>query len=214
MAWIKRNLFFVITVVVGLGLTGYCGYLLFSAIDENAAAMDKYTGARGSLDTLQKKVPFPSKENIAAVQADAARVQNLNSNYLKVFAGFPAPPKMEDRQFKDYLQKSIQKFGADATNAGVGMPAGYTFGFGEQVDKLNFPADNIGPWIQELSEIKAILQILYNAKINNLEQVKRPLVGPEDGGGRYCPIHHRDQHLGNPEGHRVALHGQLRCLQQ
>jgi hypothetical protein len=182
MAWIKRNLYFVISAVVGLGLTGFCGYLFYSSMSENAAAKEAYESARSGLDTLQKKAPFPSKENIEAAEADKVRVQAFLNEFRKPFSGYPTPPKLDDRQFKDYLQKIVYQFGTDATNAGVGLSPGYAFTFSQQIDKLNFPSESIGPWLQDLEEIKALLRIFYKAKINYLESLKRPTGGGDDLG--------------------------------
>jgi hypothetical protein len=183
MAWFKRNLFFVITVVVGLGLSGYCGYLLFAALGDNAKAVETYNGETNQLQQLRDKKPYPSKENIQAAEDDADRVRVLKGEFLKIFSGFPTPPKLDDRQFKEYLQKTIYQFGAEATNAGVNLNPGYAFGFSGQMDKLSYPAECIQPWMQELEEIKPILHILYSAKINFLEKIKRPQVSLNDISG-------------------------------
>jgi hypothetical protein len=178
MPWIKRNLYFVITVVVGLGVTGFCAYLLLSALDQNKAASEKYSQDKNNLETLEKKVPYPDRENIDAAQKDAVRVQTFLSEFAKPFAGFPPPPTLNDQQFKDYLLKCIQQFGADATNAGVGLPPPnpnpYAFSFSQQVSVFNYPGEAITPWLQELTEIRAILRILYDAKINYLQTIHRP----------------------------------------
>jgi hypothetical protein len=184
MAWIKRNLFFVITVAVGLGVAGFCGYLLYSAMSDAAAASDLYATATNSLAALQMKTPYPSKENIDVAEADKLRVQAFQAEFRKPFSGFPTPPKVDDRQFKEYLQKTVLQFATEATNAGVSLlQPGYAFTFSQQVSLLNFPGECIGPWMQELEELKAILHILYKAKINLLEAIKRPSVGPDDTGG-------------------------------
>jgi hypothetical protein len=180
MAWIKRNLYFVITVVLGLGVTGFCGYLLFSALDQNKADSDKYFSDKGNLENLQKKAPYPDQHNIQAAVADADRVRTFLDEFHKPFASFPQPPKLDDQQFKEHLQKTIMQFGAQATNAGVGLPPGCAFSFSSQMNVLNYASDSIAPWMQELTEIRAILQILYNAKINYLEKIKRPAVSGEE----------------------------------
>jgi hypothetical protein len=188
MAWIKRNLFFVITVGVGLGLTLYCGYMLYSAMGENTTERDGYLGATNNLYRLQNGKPFPSKENIQVAEADASRVKTFLSDFRKAFSGFPPPPRVDDRQFKEYLQKAIFQFGADATNAGVTLNPGYTFSFSQQMNPLNYPPECIAPWMQQLEEMKAILHILYNAKINYLEHIKRTLVSANDTSDDYIPM--------------------------
>jgi len=189
MAWIKRNLYFVITVVVGMGLAGYCGYLLFSALDQNKADSDKYFSDSGSLHTLQTKSPFPDQQNIKAAELDAERVRTFLAEFRQPFAGFPMPTKLDDRHFKEYLQNTINQFGREATNAGVGLPANCTFAFSQQVNVLNYSSDSILPWMQELTEMKAILHILYAAKINYLEKIRRPpVVGEEMLGDDYMAV--------------------------
>jgi len=179
MAWIKRNLYFVITVVVGLALTGFCGYKLYSALDQNKTDSNNYSSDESSMESLRKKPLYPNKDNIQAAQSDSERVRGFLNEFHKPFASFPQPPKLDDQQFKDYLQKIITRFGTQASNAGVGLPPGYRFSFGQQVDVFNYPADAIAPWMQELTEMDAILQILYNAKINYLVKIKRPVIAGE-----------------------------------
>jgi len=183
MAWVKRNLYFVIAVAVGLALTGYCGYLLYSATNATAEASGQYATAQSGLEDLRKKVPYPSKENIEAAEKDAVRVKAFLGEFRKPFSSFPAPPKVDDRQFKDYLQNCVNRFGAEATNAGVGLYPNYAFAFSQQIDKLTFPSECIPPWMQELEEIKALLHILYKAKINFLEEIQRPAANADDYGG-------------------------------
>jgi hypothetical protein len=182
MAWIKRNLYFVITVAVALGVTGYCGYLLYSALGDNADASTKYASAKSQLEELQHSSPYPTPENIRSAQEDAVRVKAFLAEFHKPFSAFPTPPKMDVREFNTYLLKIIAQFGAGATNAGVGMHPDYAFSFSQQLPKINHPAEAIGPWMQELEEIKAILQILYTAKINYLERIKRVAVCTDDSG--------------------------------
>jgi hypothetical protein len=183
MAWIKRNLYFVITVAVALGVTGYCGYLLYSALGENADASGKYASAKSQLEELQHSSPYPTADNIRSAQEDAVRVRTFLAEFHKPFSPFPTPPKLDVREFNTYLLKIIAQFGAEATNAGVGMHADYAFSFSQQIAKINHPVEAIAPWMQELEEIKAILNILYTAKINYLEGIKRVAVCTDDSGG-------------------------------
>lgn len=184
MAWFKRNLIFVITCFVGVALAGYCGYLLLDTMSENTKASDAYAAAQSQLNELMGSKPFPDAANIAAAESDQVRVQEFLDQFRKPFSSFPVPPTLDDHQFNDYLKKTIAQFGTEATNSGVSLDAGYTFGFSsQQMDKLIYPAGCIEPWMQELEEMKAILHILYTAKINFLKKIRRPQVSPEDQAG-------------------------------
>jgi len=182
MVWIKRNLFFVISVAVGLLLTGYCGYLLYSSLDANSVVSDDYKTTQSNLGDMQQKTPFPSKENIQAAKEDQDNVHKFLVEFRKRFAPFPAPPVKDDKGFKIYLEDSLVQFRAEATNAGVQLPPGYTFAFSGLMGKLNYPPGNIASWMQQLQEIRTILDILYRAKINYLGSLSRVPVSIDDTG--------------------------------
>jgi hypothetical protein len=189
MPWIKRNLYFVITVVVGLGLAGFCGYLLYSALDQNKSDSEKYLADKSSLDSLKKKSPSPDAENIQAAELDAVRVRTFLDEFHKPFAEFPAQPTLDDQHFHEYLQSYILDLGKEATNAGVRFPAAYSFGFSQQINPLNYTPGLIPPWLQEMAETKTILRILFAAKINYLQEIKRPAVpGEEYNGSDYLMV--------------------------
>jgi hypothetical protein len=168
-------------------VTGFCGYLLLSDLDQNKEASAKYSSDKSSLESFEKKVPYPDRPNIEAAEKDAVRVRDFLAEFRKPFAGFPPQPTLNDQQFKAYLQQCIQQFAADATNAGVGLPppnpVPYAFSFSQQVNVFNYPSDAIQPWMQELTEIKAILRILFDAKINYLQAIRRPAVPGEEAAG-------------------------------
>ncbi len=182
MAWVKRNLYFVICVAIAIGLAGFCGYLFFASLSDNAAALDAYNTKKASLDQLTTKNPAPSQANIEAANDDVKRVSAFLEEFHKPFSGFPKPPKMDDREFHDYLQKTISQFGLEATNASVALNPGYGFGFQQQAPLFVYRPEYIASWLQQIEEIRAILHICYKAKINFLEGIKRPSVGDEDMG--------------------------------
>jgi len=186
MSWIKRNLWFVVSAAVGLLLTGYCAYLLYGALGVNAGVSDDYRATLSSLSELQQKNPYPSKENIKAAQADQERVREFSAEFKKIFAPFPNPPIKDEKGFETYLADKLVQFRAEATNAGVSYPSGYDFGFSGLVGKLNYPSANIQPWMQQLQEVGAILDIVFAAKVNYFYQDKRVPVSSDDAAMEDC----------------------------
>jgi hypothetical protein len=186
MLWIKRNLFFVISVAVGLLLTGYCAWLLYNSLSSNAGVSEEYKTTFDSLETKRKESPFPDTNNIQAAKADQERVRLFLADFRKMFSPFPAPPVKDEKGFKTYLDENLARFRAEATNAGVLLPPDYSFAFSGLIGKLTYPAASIGPWMQELEEIDAILAILYHAKINYLAGLQRVPVSTDDGGPGDC----------------------------
>jgi hypothetical protein len=183
MAWVKRNLIFVITVAIGLIATGYCGYLLYSARSANAAFSDDYATKSGQLKTLVDAKPPATTNNIQLAIADQTRVKDFLGDFRKAFAPFPTPLKVDDPGFVEYLQRHLRAFAAEATNNGVQLPQDYAFSFSQQKDKVSFTPECIDPWMEELQEMSAILHIVFEAKINYLQEIQRPPACTDDNNG-------------------------------
>jgi predicted negative regulator of RcsB-dependent stress response len=69
MGWLKRNLFFVIGVVVALGLLGAAGFYDYASWARNQTAKDNLSKFYDQLSELNKKKPSPGSgqvDNIAA----------------------------------------------------------------------------------------------------------------------------------------------------
>lgn len=186
MAWIKRNLIFVIAAAVGVILTGVCAFLLYSAMQKDTTISDDYTQTVNSLNELRQKRPFPDDATIKVAKEDAQRVQVFLNDFRQAFAAFPPAAHEDARGFKDYLQRTIYQLGLDATNAGVLLPPDYAFSWTQQREMLNYPPDCIAPWMGQLEEEKSILRILFGAHINYLEYIKRvPTSCDSEGGSDY-----------------------------
>lgn len=188
MAWIKRNLIFVILVAIGLGLTGYCGYLLYSSLNSNSSVADDYNSTHDNLVSMYQKTPFPSQDNIQAAMADKERVQEFLADFRKSFAPFPKPPAEDQKGFKTYVEESIVRFRAEATNAGVQVSPDFGFTFNGLMGKLMVPPENIPPWMEQLQEINTILGVLYGAKVNALVNLCRVPVAADDVGTGDCML--------------------------
>jgi hypothetical protein len=184
MAWIKRNLYFVISLAVGLILTGVAGYFVYTAIGANAAARDQYNSALSDLTQLQQKKPYPSPDNINIAKDDSERVAQLVKALGNAFVNFPPPPALDPREFINYLNTNLNHFRLEATNANVELVSpDYAFSFSAEVNTLSFPETSFGPWMEQLEEIKAIVDILCAAKINSLDSLQRAPAPGEDAAG-------------------------------
>jgi len=207
MAWIKRNLFFVIIAAVGLGLTGYCGFLLYNSLGENAGVSNDYQTKFSELTAMQQKSPFPSKENIEAATADQERVRSFLGDFRKSFAPFPPPPGEDEKGFSTYLVDSLARFRTEATNAGVELREDFFFSFSGLMGKLSYPSGNIAPWMEQLQEIHAILNVLYNAKVNYLYNLQRAPVSPDESGTDCLPVSTVTNQWGVVSPYKIVFRG-------
>jgi hypothetical protein len=175
MAWIKRNLVFVISMAVGLALTGYCCFLFYQDFGKNSAVATEEQDIASQYGTLvnNTNTPYPSEENIQHAKEDQAQVKQLVDELRGSFTPFPAQSNLDIKGFSEYVENTIFDLKTKATNAGVGLPDDFGFGFTDQRGKLNYPLECIPPWMQQIEEIKAICDILYRAKVNSLLAFRR-----------------------------------------
>ncbi len=84
--------------------------------------------------------------------------------------------------FKDLLQTSISDLEHDAEKAGVTLPAKYDFTFTPQRKSVDFAEDTLVPLASQVAEIKAICDVLFEARIHTLNGLRRVPVAKEDQG--------------------------------
>ena len=187
MAWIKRNLIFVIAIALGLALTGYCGYLLYTSLSSNADVKSSYDEAVSQLNSLKQASPYPSQENIDVAKADKERVREFLADFRKSFAAFPPPP-VENSRVPDLPGRNARAVSRRSHQRGRGIAAGLWVYVFRAEGQIQVPAANIQPWMQQLEEISTILDILYQAKINVLVGICRVPVAADDVGTGDCML--------------------------
>jgi hypothetical protein len=183
MTWIKRNIMFVVTAVVGVLLTGWAGYSLMGAMAEDKQAQDDFTSVMNELTTLRNMNPYPTPENIDLAKAEATQMRGLLGEFHKVFAPFPPVPAMDEKGFAAELSRRIANWTLDAKTTAVNIPDQYAFSFSGLVGKLSFASNCIPAYLQQFNEMDGILETLFRAHVNELESIQRVPVYPCDAGG-------------------------------
>jgi hypothetical protein len=188
MLWFKRNLFFVLSMLVGLGLAGWAAYDFFSVTAKNSADAGELQNTREQLKTLKSKSPVPSEENIQAAKEEEKQVGEFLARFRTAFPQFPAMPKTDEKGFKTILETTIEQWRQQATNADVTLPPHFNFSFSGQMEKLSYHMESIDAWLVQMAEIKIICDILFGARITALDSIQRIPVSEDDqGGADYIP---------------------------
>src|ERR1051325_7186566 len=161
MSWIKRNLYFLIGGAVALALMGLAGWYLYSKWDLNNAILKDLDEQYGKLANLIGKT----------------------GPYFQRLAAVPDVAKVSDKDFSSALSRSIAQLQHEATNASVSLQPDYSFSFAAEKNKVTFAAAGLGPLSVQLGEVKAICDILFAAKINWLDGLRRERVSADDAAG-------------------------------
>jgi len=191
MAWIKRNLFFVIGGVLALGLLGAAGFYNYKGWSQNAAAFDKLTGIYNTLRELMSKKPSPGNDrvdNIAAAREQEHQVRDWTrqaAGYFQPIAPIPntGTNAVSSEAFAAALRRTIDQLQHEAEAASVTLPPRYNFSFEAQRSRVNFSSGSLGALAAQFGEVKTISEILFAARVNSLDGIQRVRVSDDDANG-------------------------------
>lgn len=186
MAWIKRNLYFLIGGVVALALLGAACFYLITKNQMNNELSEKLDAAYGELTQLNQQSPHPGSskvDNIKIAKEQSGQLRGYVTRAGQFFGSIPSIPEggeIGDAIFAAQLSKTIVELQTAATAASVTLPPDYKFSFNAIKSKMAFAAGSLQPLAEQLGEVKAICDILYRAKINALDSIRRRRVSPDD----------------------------------
>ena len=191
MEWIKRNLLFVIGALVALALVGVASLYLWNQYSTNSEASKVLGEKYEELDRLNTEKLHPGNErvdNVKRAQEQQARVKHFLQQTTAYFRPIPPIPDtggkdMSDFQFASALRTTVEQLRRAADVAGVNLASNYYFTFEVQRTNLIFGKDNLRSLSAQLGEVKAICDIVFAARVNSLDGLRRERVTPEDSQG-------------------------------
>jgi hypothetical protein len=193
MVWIKRNLFFVIGTAVALLLLAGAAVYSLQSWSQNQAALEKLNEAYNSLRDLNNQKPSPGNDKVKNVEIARDQQKQVNEwlqksgQYFKPIAPIPVPGANGDvdpKAFAYALPRTIDLLTREAQAAGVLLPPRYAFSFEVEQPKVTFAPGSPVLLARQLGEVKAIVEILYAARVNALDGVQRVRVSEDDAGGQ------------------------------
>ena len=189
MSWFKRNLYFVIGSVVALALMGLAGWFLYSKWALNNEILTNLNSDYEELKRLNSQKPHPGAgqvNNIKLAQEQRDQVREFIKKtrvHFQPIPRVPDIPKVNDHDFSVSLSRTIEQLQRDATNASVTLPPNYSFSFEAQKARINFAPNSLDRLAIQLGEVKAICGLLFQAKINSLDNFRRERVSSDDATG-------------------------------
>jgi hypothetical protein len=109
-------------------------------------------------------------------------IEKLRASFHPI-APVPDGTNITDFDFSTALSRTIDQLQKEATNASVIIPSKYGFSFEAQRLKVNFASNTLPSLAIQLGEVKAICDILFQAKVNNLDNIRRERLGTDDNSG-------------------------------
>ena len=180
MAWIKRNLLFVVGLAVSVVLLGVGVFYLLGTLQDAEAASAELQATNDKLDGLVKRPVYPNGKNIEAVKADQQRVEAFKARARARFGTIPKSESLNNASFKSLLEGTILHLSRTAERSGVKLPEKYDFTFGEQRRQLQLPEKALPSLALHLGDLAGICQVLFDAKVHALNGLRRPQVASTD----------------------------------
>jgi len=190
MAWIKRNLVFVIIGIVAVGLLGASGFYIYKGWSDNTAAFNQLNEIYTELKDLTGKKPSPGNEKVNNIETAKGQEQQIRDwirqagNYFQ-----PIPPipntgtnAVSSEAFAAALRRMIDQLQNEADVASVALPPQYAFSFEAQRKLVRFH-DGLDLLAGQLGEVKTIAEILYAARVNSFDGIQRVRVSQDDLSG-------------------------------
>ena len=146
MAWIKRNLFFVIGGILALGLLGAAGFYNYQGWSHNAAAFDKLNGIYNTLRNLTGQKPSPGNDKVDNIKAAKEQERQVRdwirqaADYFQPIAPIPntGTNAVSSEAFAAALRRTIDQLQHEADAASVTLPPKYNFSFEAQRSLVKF----------------------------------------------------------------------------
>src|SRR2546427_7772499 len=185
MNWLKRNLFLVVGGVVALALLGFAIFFLLTRknmVDEVTAELNTRTE---EWKQLVASDPYPNQENIEKAKGEQKKLAEFLDQTRKFFVPVASfPTNLDGATFKNLLETTISGLVHDAEKSGVSLPSSnrYDFTFKPQRSSLDFAPATLVPLAMQVSEVKAICDVLFDARIHTLVGLRRAPVAKEDEG--------------------------------
>lgn len=190
MDWIKRNLVFVIGAAVALVLLGLAGYYNYAGWQRNSGEGEKLKVAYEELKRLSNLPQHPGDgkkvDNIKLAQEQEREAAAFGAKLGRFLARIPALPEGSNVLGKDFsfaLQQTIVELQREATNSSVIVPPKYAYSFTAQAGRVMFAAGSLDLLAVQLGEVRAICNIMNQAKVNFFDSIRRERVCADDSSG-------------------------------
>lgn len=195
MAWVKKNLIFLIASAISLGVLVFAIIFVSGKMDADKEVLTNLDEASQKYKDLLSRKVHPGNKKVDNIKNAKEQIDQLAgfSSEVKEFLVGPQPlTNLNNREFRAQLDTSIAQMRRMAEEAGVQLPnTNYWFTYSNYRTTVDFK-DNAQGLYAQLQDLKAILTVLCQARVHSLVALRRVAVnegeyfGPNEYiGNRY-----------------------------
>jgi hypothetical protein len=177
--------------VIAVVLLGVAGYYCYSKWSLDKESLGKLDAAYADWERISNLNPNPGNDkvdNIKLAREQQQEVLKVIQKADKFFAPIPPIPSpangiVAKEEFASSLRRTVDQLQKDASLGGITLPPKYDFSFQAQRNLPNFAAGSLGPLAAQLGDVKTICTILFQAKVNSLDSLRRERISMDDQNG-------------------------------
>jgi hypothetical protein len=169
-----------------LVLLGVAGYFLYSKMQLSSEISTKLEEQQTEFETLVKRKPHPGnkkEDNNAAARQQAQKLEEFAANARKELVPVAYPTNLDSGQFNLLVISTLDELRRKAASTGTKLPENCAFTFAPQQKSLQVETKDIPQLTRMLMEIKAIVGILFESKVLEIERIRRIPVAAQDTPG-------------------------------
>ena len=173
MGWVKTKSVLVIGGLLAIALLGFGWLLLLDQPANEQTDRNAVGGKQGGLDAPGEPGPNSQRDQHCARQAGGPNGALLSSRLNSSSRQFPLSRSPAEAS-RSLLDQTVFDLHRKAEAASVALPSkDYAFTFAHQKTQLSFRPKHFRPLPQQLAEIRAISEILFDAEVNRLITIRR-----------------------------------------
>jgi len=179
MSWAKRNLYFLISGILAVGLLIAAGWYCYSESQTNNAKWEELNSDYSTLATIANEPVGAGNEtvdNIQAARDETKQVRERIASARKYFTPVPTIPssgRLDDRSLAFAVRETIAQLRTSAAQHNVTLPLDFAFSFSLQQGKAVYDPKSWAQLSKQLGEVKFICDTLYAARVSSLDGVQR-----------------------------------------
>lgn len=170
-------------VVAALAIGG-AGFYAFSSYGSYKTAMDGWDAKVGTIQTLERKVPYPNEENSEAVEESLDRYREAVKKLSDTLNTFQRPLNRElaNTEFQQRVKTRVEDFRQFARTGGLEIDSRTEFHLGFDSYASNLPQPDLVPVLDyELEAIDHLLRTLVDCGAETMSSFQRDAIPGEAG---------------------------------
>ncbi len=174
----------VFSVVAALALGGG-GFYAASSYSNYRTAMDGWNAKISSIESLERRVPYPNKKNTEAFEEKVKSYEAAVDELYKTLESFQRPlnTTLQNTEFQRLVKTRVEEFRRAASSAGLEIESTNEFQLGFDIYANTVPSPALVPVLDyELEAIDHLLRKLLDCGVERLSEFQRDPIHGEPGG--------------------------------